>query len=79
MAYRFHAYKSERLYKEKGNDAKVVGDIMQCRFEHFDAPHAFICPRGTHLSSVFKQVFQSFGIIIDWSSHTDHIQAVKKI
>ena len=25
VAYRFHAYKSERLYKEKGNDAKAVG------------------------------------------------------
>ena len=28
VAYRFHAYKSERLYKEKGNDAKAVGKLI---------------------------------------------------
>ena len=39
MAYRFHAYKSERLYKEKGNDAKAVGKFMQCLLTHFDATH----------------------------------------
>ena len=39
MAYRFHAYKSERLYKEKGNDAKAVGKFMQCLLTHFDATY----------------------------------------
>ena len=39
MEYRFHAYKSERLIKEKGNDAKAVGNLMQCVLTHFDATH----------------------------------------
>ena len=42
VAYRFHAYKSEPLYKEKGNDAKAVGKFMQCLLTHFDATHSVI-------------------------------------
>ena len=51
--YSFHAYKSARLYKEIGNDAKVVGKFMQCVLTHFDAPHSVLCVRHTHLQSVF--------------------------
>ena len=51
--YRFHAYKSERLYKEKGNDAKAVGKFMQCLLTHFDATHSVIFARVTNLQSVF--------------------------
>ena len=43
VAYRFHAYESERLYKEKGNDAKAVGKFMKFLFTHFDATHSIIC------------------------------------
>ena len=53
VAYRFHAYKSERLYKEKGNDAKAVGKFMQFLLTHFDATHTVIFARVTNLQSVF--------------------------
>ena len=53
VAYRFHAYKSERLYKEKGNDAKAVRKFMQCLFTHFDATYSVICVRVTNLQIVF--------------------------
>ena len=53
VAYRFHAYKRERLYKEKGNDAKAVGKYMQCLLTHFDATHSVIFARVTNLLSVF--------------------------
>ena len=59
--YRFHAYQSARLYKEKDNDAKAVGNIMQFLLTHFHAPHSLIRIRGTHFQSVFKPVFQLFG------------------
>ena len=49
VAYRFHAYKSEQLYKEKGNDAKAVGKYMQCLLTHFDATYSVICIRVTNL------------------------------
>ena len=58
---RFHAYKSERLYKEKGNDAKAVEKFMQCLLTHLHAPHSVIRLRGTHFQSVLKPVFQLFG------------------
>ena len=35
--YRFHAYETERLYKEKAKVVKVVVKFMQCHFTHFDA------------------------------------------
>ena len=53
MAYRFHAYKSERLYKEKGNDAKAVGKFIQFLLTHFDATHSVICALVTNLQIVF--------------------------
>ena len=59
--YRFHAYKSARLYKDKDNDAKAVGNIMQFLLTHFHAPHSVIRLRGTHFQSVLKRVFQLFG------------------
>ena len=49
VAYRFHAYKSERLYKEKGNDAKAVGKFMQCLLRNFDATHSVTFARVTNL------------------------------
>ena len=49
VAYRFHAYKSERLYKEKGNDAKAVGKFMQCLLTHFGVTYSVICVRVTNL------------------------------
>ena len=61
--YRFHAYKSARLYKDQANDAKAVGNFMQCLLTHFHAPHSVIRLRGTHFQSVFKQVFQLFGTV----------------
>ena len=60
--YRFHAYQSARLYKDKDNDAKAVGNFMQCLLTHFHAPHSVIRIRGTHFHSVFKPFFQLFGI-----------------
>ena len=59
--YRFRAYKSARFYKDKDNDAKAVGNFMQCLLTHFHAPHSVIRFRGTHFQSVFKPVFQLFG------------------
>ena len=53
VAYWFHAYKCERLYKEKGNDAKAVGKFLQCLLTHFDATHSVIFARVTNLQSVF--------------------------
>ena len=53
MAYRFHAYKSEGLYKEKGNDAKAVGKFIQFLFTNFDATHSVTFARITNLQSVF--------------------------
>ena len=53
MAYRFHAYKSEQLYKEKGNDAKVVGKFIQFLFTNFDATHLVTFARVIILQSVF--------------------------
>ena len=51
--YRFHAFERALLYKEKGNDAKAVGKLMQCLLTHFDATHLVICARVTNLQSVF--------------------------
>ena len=62
MAYRFHAYKSERLYKEKGNDAKVVGKFIQFLLTNFDATHSVTFARVTNLQTVFYLVCQLFGI-----------------
>ena len=59
--YRFHAYKSERLYKDNDNDAKAVGNFMQCLLIYFHAPHSVIRIRGNHFQSVFNPVFQLFG------------------
>ena len=59
--YRFRAYKSARLYKDKDNDAKAVGNFMQCLLTHFHAPHSVIHCRATHFQSVFKPAFQLYG------------------
>ena len=53
MAYMFHAYKSELLYKDKGNDAKAVGKFIQFLLTNFDATHSVTFARVTNLQSVF--------------------------
>ena len=45
--YRFHALKSVVLYKETGNDAKVLAKFMPWLLTHFDAPLLVISDRGT--------------------------------
>ena len=53
MVYMFHAYISERLYKEKGNDAKAVGNFIEFLLTNFDATHSVTFARVTNLQSVF--------------------------
>ena len=52
--YRFHAYETERLYKEKAKVVKVVVKFMQCHFTDFDARHSVIIDRGTQFQRIFK-------------------------
>ena len=56
--YRFHAFESALLYKEKGNDAKVLVKFMPLLLTHIDAPHPVISDRGTHFQNIFKRVFK---------------------
>ena len=56
--YRFHAFESALLYKEKGNDAKVLVKYMPWDFTEFDDSLSVICNRGTHFQSIFKWVFK---------------------
>ena len=56
--YRFHAFESALLYKEKGNDAKVLVKFMPCVLTQFDDPLSVISNRGTHFQSIFKCVFK---------------------
>ena len=59
--YMFHAYETERLYKEKAKVVKVAVKFMQCHFTHFDARHSVISDRGTHFQRIFKWVSQLIG------------------
>ena len=45
--YRFHEFKSTRLYNEQANDAMAVVKLMQCLLTRFDDSHSFISSRGT--------------------------------
>ena len=56
--YRFHAFKSALLYKEKGNDAKVLVKFMPWVLTQFDDPLSVISNRGTHFQSIVKWVFK---------------------
>ena len=56
--YRFHAFKNQLLYKDKGNDAKVLVNFIPSVVTHFDAPHSVICDQGTHFQSIFKRVLK---------------------
>ena len=56
--YRFHAFESALLYKEKGNNAKVVVKFMPWVLIQFDDPLSVISNRGTHFLSIFKRVFK---------------------
>ena len=44
--YKFYAFKSALLYKEIGNDAKVLVKFIPCVLTHFDAPHSVKSDRG---------------------------------
>ena len=52
--YRVHAYETERLYKEKANDAQAVGKFHAIRFDTFRRRHSIISDRGTHFHRIFK-------------------------
>ena len=54
----FLALERALLYKEKGNDAKVLVKFISCLVTHFDAPNSVISDRGTHFFSVFKPVLK---------------------
>ena len=56
--YRFHAFESPLLYKEKGNDAKVLVKIMPWVLTQFDDSLSVISNRGTHFQSIVKWVFK---------------------
>ena len=56
--YRFHAFESALLYKEKGNDAKVLVKFMPWVLTQFDDPLSVISNRGTHLHSIFKRALK---------------------
>ena len=57
--YRFHAFEKQLLYKDKGNDAKVLVNFIPSLVTHFDAPHTVVSDRGTHFQSIFKKSFQT--------------------
>ena len=40
--YRFHAFENPLLYKEKGNDAKVLVKFIPCLVIYFDTPHSVV-------------------------------------
>ena len=79
--YRFHAYETERLYKEKAKVVKVVVKFMQCHFTHFDARHSVISDRGTHFQRIFKCVSQLSGtsnrLIISYHPHASDQEDLK--
>ena len=56
--YRFHAFESALLYKEKGNDAKVQVKCIPCLITRFDDPLSVLSNRDTHFQSIFKRVFK---------------------
>ena len=56
--YRFHAFESAPLYKEKGNDAKVQVKFMPWVLTQFDDPLSVISNPSTHFQSVFKWIFK---------------------
>ena len=79
--YRFNAFESAVLYKEKGNDAKVLVNLIPCLVTHFDAHHSVISDQGTHFQSIFKRVFKLTRIahllIIAYHPHASSLQEVK--
>ena len=40
--YRFHAFENPLLYKEKGNDAKVLVKFIPRLVIYFDTPHSVV-------------------------------------
>ena len=78
--YRFHAFENPLLYKEKGNDAKVLVNLIPCLVTHFDAHHSVISDQGTHFQSIFKRVFKLTRIthllIIAYHPHASSLEEV---
>ena len=78
--YRFHAFENPLLYKEKGNDAKVLVNLIPCLVTHFDAHHSVISDQGTHFQSIFKRVFKITRIthllIIAYHPHASSLEDV---
>ena len=56
--YRFHAFESTILYKQKGNDAKVLVKFIPCLVIYFDTPHSGRKRSDTLFQSIFKRVFK---------------------
>ena len=54
----FHAFETALLYKEKGNDAKVLVKCIPCLITRFDDPLSVLSNRDTHFQSIFKRVFK---------------------
>ena len=52
--YRFHAYENERLYKEKGNDAKRIGKLNVMPFHTFRRPSLSHKRWGYSISECFQ-------------------------
>ena len=79
--YRFHAFESAVLYKEKGNYANLHVKFIPCLVTHFDTPHSVIIDRETHFQSIFKRVFKLTRIahllIIAYHRHASSLQEVK--
>ena len=78
--YRFQAFKNKPLYKDKGNDVKVLVNFIPSLVTHFDAPHSVISDRGTHFQSIFKRVFKITRIthllIIAYHPHASSLEEV---
>ena len=78
--YRVHAFERALLYKEKGNDAKVLVKFMPWVLTQFDDPLSVISNRGTHFQSIVKWVFKltriSHLLIIACHPHANSLEEV---
>ena len=52
--YMVHAFETALLYKEKGNDAKVLVKCIPCLITRIDDPLSVLSNRDTHFQSLFK-------------------------
>ena len=63
--YKFHAYENTRLYKENGNDAKVLVKFIQCLFTRFDARQSVISDWVLSFRVFSNEFANSLGQLID--------------